>query len=493
MMSIDIEGMTIGDISRQLRSKKLSPVELTNLFLQRIKRLNPVLNAYVTLTEERACADAKTAEKEISLGRYRGPLHGIPFSIKDNLATRRIRTTAGSKVLTGWVPHHDATVVERLRKAGAVILGKTNMHEWASGGTTINPYYGTTCNPWDLKRIPGGSSGGSASAVAANLCLASIGTDNAGSVRNPASFCGTVGLKATYGRVSRYGDVPGTGGFSTDHFGIFTKTISDCATVLKRIAGYDARDPLSSEEPVPNYSRDLGKTVKGLKFGVLRGYFEENFSAEVKTAIDEAARLLRSLGMKKVEFSIPHMDLIPAVQTVTSRVENIVHLMPHMKSRPDDFSRPLLHRLIGSMMIPASSYVTAQRVRRIICEEFDKAFEKLDVILTPTTPITAPTIEECQQGFVEIDGKRIALQPAGISLGTTCTVPFNVTGLPAVSLCCGFSSLGLPIGLQIVGGNFAERAIFQVAHAYEQAARWFQRRPVIGDTKGQANITVGPG
>jgi aspartyl-tRNA(Asn)/glutamyl-tRNA(Gln) amidotransferase subunit A len=479
MKPIDIEAMTIGEVSQHIRSKKLSPVELTNMFLQRIKSLNPVLNAYVTLTEERACADAKAAEKEISRGKYRGPLHGIPVSIKDNLATRGVRTTAGSKVLAEWVPDHDATVVERLKNAGAIILGKTNMHEWASGGTTINPYYGTTCNPWDLKRVPGGSSGGSASAVAASLCLASIGTDNAGSVRNPASFCGTVGLKATYGRVSRFGDVPGTGGFSSDHFGIFSKSISDCAAVLKNIAGHDPRDPLSSEYPAPNFSGDIGKTVKGLKFGILRGYFEAKVSGEVRTAIDEAARLLHSLGMKKVDFSIPHMDLIPAVQTVTSRVENIVHLRPHMKSRPNDFSRPLLHRLIGSLMIPASTYVTAQRVRRIICEEFEKAFEKLDVIITPTTPITAPTIEECKQGFVEIDGRRTALQPAGVSLGTLCTVPFNVTGLPAVSLCCGFSSLGLPIGLQIVGGNFEESRIFQVAHACEQAGKWFERRPLM--------------
>jgi aspartyl-tRNA(Asn)/glutamyl-tRNA(Gln) amidotransferase subunit A len=183
--------------------------------------------------------------------------------------------------------------------------------------------------------------------------------------------------------------------------------------------------------------------------------------------------------MKKVEFSIPHMDLIPAVQTVTSRVENIVHLMPHMKSRPNDFSRPLLKRLIGSLMIPASTYVTAQRVRRIICEEFEKVFENLDVIITPTTPITAPTIEECTQGFVDVDGRKIAFQPVGISLGTTHTVPFNVTGLPAVSLCCGFSSLEMPIGLQIVGGNFEEGRIFQVAHAYEHAAGWFERRPVM--------------
>jgi aspartyl-tRNA(Asn)/glutamyl-tRNA(Gln) amidotransferase subunit A len=479
MKSIDLEAMTIGEIARQIRGKKLSPVELTNLFLERIKKLNPVLNAYVTITEERARADARVAEKEISRGRYRGPLHGIPFSIKDNLATKGIRTTAGSKVLAEWVPEHDATVVERLKKAGAIILGKTNMHEWASGGTTINPYYGTTRNPWDLKRVPGGSSGGSASAVAASLCLGSIGTDNAGSVRNPASFCGTVGLKATYGRVSRFGDVPGTGGFSSDHFGIFSKSIKDCVAILQAIAGYDPKDPLSSEYLVGNFSRDIGKSVKGLRFGILNGYFEDKVADEVKTAIDESARLLHSLGMKKVEFSIPHVDLIPAVQTVTSRVENVVHLMPHMKSRPSDFSRPLLHRLIGSLMIPASSYVTAQRVRRIICEEFEKTFDKLDVIVTPTTPITAPTIEECQQGFVEIDGKRTALQPAGISLGTTFTVPFNVTGLPAVSLCCGFSSFGLPIGLQIVGGNFEESKVFQVAHAYEQAARWFERRPDI--------------
>jgi aspartyl-tRNA(Asn)/glutamyl-tRNA(Gln) amidotransferase subunit A len=353
------------------------------------------------------------------------------------------------------------------------------MHEWASGGTTINPYYGTTRNPWDLERIPGGSSGGSAAAVAASLCLGSIGTDNAGSVRNPASFCGTVGLKATYGRVSRFGDVPGTGGFSTDHFGVFSKSIKDCALILQAIAGFDPKDPLSSESLVGNFSREIGKSVKGLKFGILGGYFEEKVAPEVKTAIDEATRLLRSLGMKKVEFSIPHMDLIPAVQTVTSRVENVVHLMPHMKSRPNDISRPLLHRLIGSLLIPASIYVTAQRVRRIICEEFETTFDKLDVIVTPTTPITAPTIEECKLGFIEINGKQVALQPTGISLGTTFTVPFNVTGLPAVSLCGGFSSSGLPIGLQIVGKNFAESRIFQVAHAYEQAAGWFERSPEI--------------
>ncbi len=265
MKERDLQGLTIAAVSVRIRSGEISPVELTTLYFGRIKRLNPILKAYMTLTEKQALADAKTAESEIKSGKLRGPLHGIPFSIKDNLATRGVRTTAGSKILSEWKPDFDATVVARLKKAGAVILGKTNMHEFASGGTTINPFYGTTCNPWDMKRIPGGSSGGSAAAVAAGMCMASIGTDNAGSVRNPASLCGTVGLKATYGRVSRFGGVHGTGGFSTDHFGVFTRTVEDCALVLQTIAGYDPKDPLSSEEPVLNYSKSIGNEVKGLR------------------------------------------------------------------------------------------------------------------------------------------------------------------------------------------------------------------------------------
>jgi len=477
--SIDLEALTLSEAAREIRAKRLSPVELTDLYLERIKKLNPVLNAYMTLTEEQARKDAKAAEKEIARGKYRGPLHGIPVSIKDNLATRGVRTTAGSKVLADWIPDHDATVVARLKAAGAIMLGKTNMHEWASGGTTINPYFGTTHNPWNVACIPGGSSGGSAAAVAASLCLVSIGTDNAGSVRNPASYCGTVGLKATYGRVSRFGNVGGTGGFSSDHFGIFTKTIGDCATVLKTIAGHDPRDPLSSEAPVPNYHRDLGKPVKGLRFAVLRGYCEELISREVKVAFDDSVRALRALGMKQAEISIPHIDLIQPVQTVTSRVENIVHLMPHLKTRSSDISRPLLLRLIGSLMIPASTYINAQRARRILCDEFDQALQKVDVILSPTTPISAPTIEESQQGFIELNGKKLSLQPAGISLGTTFTVPFNVTGLPAVSVPCGFTTRGLPMGLQIVGNNFDECRVLQVAHAYEQSAKWLARRPSL--------------
>ncbi len=477
MKERDLEGLTISVVAARIRSGEISPVELTTLYLGRIKRLNPILNAYITLTEKQALADAETAESEIKGGKHRGPLHGIPFSIKDNLATRGVRTTAGSKILSEWKPDFDATVVARLKKAGAVILGKTNMHEFASGGTTINPYYGTTCNPWDMKRIPGGSSGGSAAAVAAGMCMASIGTDNAGSVRNPASLCGTVGLKATYGRVSRFGGVHGTGGFSTDHFGVFTRTVEDCALVLEAIAGYDPKDPLSSEEPVLNYSKSIGNEVKGLRVGLVKGYFDSLMVGEVKGVFEEAVKKLESLGMLVEEISIPHSDLIPAVQTATSRVENVSTQDHYLRTRPRDYSPTLLYRHICALMIPAATYVTAQRVRRIICQEFDDTLQRVHVIAAPSVAFSAPTIEECNRGFLEVDGRRINFRDVRGNLGTLCTLPFNVTGHPALSVCCGFSSSGLPIGMQIVGRPFQESMVFQVAHAYERAARWYAKNP----------------
>jgi aspartyl-tRNA(Asn)/glutamyl-tRNA(Gln) amidotransferase subunit A len=240
------------------------------------------------MTEEAAVAAARKAEREIVKGKYRGPLHGIPFSIKDNIAVKGVTTTAGSKILSDWVPDFDATVVERLKEAGAVILGKTNMHEWAKGSNSINPFYGTSRNPWDTTRTPGGSSGGSAVAVAAGLCLASLGTDSAGSVRNPASLCGTVGLKPTLGRVSSFGGVAGTGGYTVNHFGVITKTVKDCALVLARVAGHDPNDPLSSEEPVPNYIKPIGLPVKGMKIGIIKGYFDQFLIGEVRHAFEEA-------------------------------------------------------------------------------------------------------------------------------------------------------------------------------------------------------------
>jgi aspartyl-tRNA(Asn)/glutamyl-tRNA(Gln) amidotransferase subunit A len=271
MKALEPERLTISEIAPLIRKKQISPLELTRGYLDRIRTLNPLLNAYLAITEDSAVAAARKAEREITKGNYRGPLHGIPFSIKDNIAVKGVTTTAGSKILSDWVPDVDATVVEKLREAGVVILGKTNMHEWAKGSNSINPFYGTSRNPWDTTRVPGGSSGGSAVAVAAGLCLASLGTDSAGSVRNPASLCGTVGLKPTLGRISSFGGVEGTGGYTVNHFGIFTRTVKDCALVLQQLAGHDPKDPLSSDEPVPNYAKPIGGPVKGMKLGIIKG------------------------------------------------------------------------------------------------------------------------------------------------------------------------------------------------------------------------------
>lgn len=482
MTEQDLAALTIAESSTRIRRRELSPVEITELCLRRMRSLNPVLNAYVTVTEEQAVAASRRAEKEIVAGNYRGPLHGIPFSVKDNIATEGIRTAAGSKILSDWKPETDATIVARLKEAGAILLGKTNMHEWASGSTTINPFYGTTRNPWDTQRITGGSSGGSAAAVVTSMGLASLGTDNMGSVRIPAAMCGVVGLKPTYGRISRFGDVPGTGGESTDHFGILTKTVEDCALVLEAIAGYDSGDPLSAEEPVPAYSKSISKQVGDLRLGLIKGYFDQLMAdelmlPEVRNAFLQAIELLRSLGMKTEEVSVPHLDLVPLVQNCTSRVENVAAHIPYLKTRPRDYSSALLYRQICALTIPAETYVIAQKVRRIICQEFDAALRRVDVIATPTVGTFAPTIDECKQGFIHVDGKKISLQDRRGNFAVLCTMPFNLTGLPAISICCGFSSLRVPIGLQLAGRSYEESTLLRVAHFYERTSGWYRLTP----------------
>jgi aspartyl-tRNA(Asn)/glutamyl-tRNA(Gln) amidotransferase subunit A len=478
-MSVDLETASISDVASQLRRKELSPLEVTRLYLERAKRLNPLLNAYVTLTEERALADAARAEQEIQRGLYRGPLHGIPFSIKDNLATNGVRTTAGSKILDDWVPDHDATVVKRLKDAGAIVLGKTNMHEWALGGTTINPFYGTTRNPWDTERIAGGSSGGSAVAVAAGMCLASIGTDSAQSVRNPASMCGIVGLKPTYGRVSQYGTVPGTGAYSTNHTGVLTRTVGDCAWVLQMIAGDDDNDPQSSQESVPNYAQSLGREVRGLRIGLLRGFFDENMASEVRENFTQAMETLKQLGMQVEEVTTPHINLIPAIKVCTSRVENAAAHDPYLRTRARDYSKQTLYSYISALLTPATTYVMAQRARRLVCDEFDELLKRVQLLVLPTIPFPVPSIEECQSGVIEIDGKKIKRQDARGGLESLCCIPFNVTGLPAISVCCGFSKSRMPMGMQIAGGAFQEDLVLRVAQAYERATEWYKLRPKL--------------
>ncbi|MSP40176.1 MAG: hypothetical protein EXR70_16940 [Deltaproteobacteria bacterium] len=482
MNARDLESLTIAGLAPEISRRKISPVEVTRLFLERIERVNPTLNAYVTVTADNARADAKKAEEEIAQGNYRGPLHGIPFSIKDNIATQGVRTTAGSKILADWIPDFDATVVAKLKQAGAVILGKTNLHEWALGGTTINPFYGTTRNPWDQQRIAGGSSGGSGAAVAASLCLGSIGTDSAQSVRNPGSMCGVVGLKPTYGRISQYGTVAGTGAYSCNHTGILAKNVEDAALVLQAVAGHDPHDPLSAGQAVGNYQASIGKGVKNLRVGILRGYFEEDMAAEVKETFRQAIAVLKCLGIQTEDVTIPHMDLIPAVKVCTSRVENASAHERNLRTRPGDYSRQTLFAYLSALLVPASAYLMAQRVRRLICGEFHELLQRVQLLALPTVPFTVPTIDECNAGWLDIDGKKIRRQDERGGADSLCAIPFNVTGLPAMSVPCGFSKAGTPIGMQLAAGPFQEELIFSVAHAYEQATEWHERKPRLMST-----------
>jgi aspartyl-tRNA(Asn)/glutamyl-tRNA(Gln) amidotransferase subunit A len=479
MNAQDVENLTIAGLAPQIKNRKVSPVEVTRLFLERIERINPILNAYVTVTADDALADATRAENEIGHGGYRGPLHGIPFSIKDNIATKGVRTTAGSKILDQWKPDFDATVVAKLKEAGAVILGKTNLHEWALGGTTINPFYGTTRNPWDLNRIAGGSSGGSAAAVASSLCLGSIGTDSAQSVRNPGSMCGIIGLKPTYGRISQYGTVPGTGAYSCNHTGILTKNVEDAAIVLQAVAGHDRQDPLSADKPVANYCASIGRNIKNLRVGILRGYFEEDMAKEVKETFYEAIAVLQRLGMETEDVTIPHMDLMPAVKVCTSRVENASAHERNLRTRARDYSKQTLYAYLSALLVPASAYLMAQRVRRIICDEFHDLLKRVQLFALPTVPFTVPTIDECNTAWLNIDGKTVRRQDERGGADGLCAIPFNVTGFPSMSVPCGFAKAGTPIGMQIASGPFQEEFIFSAAHAYEQATEWHKRKPNI--------------
>ena len=479
MVENDLATLSISEVAPKIRSGEVSPVALTKLYIERIERLNPLLSAYLTPTPESALEEAAAAEKEIRSGGYRGPLHGIPVSIKDNYATRGVRTTAGAKALSDWKPDFDATVVTRLREAGAVSLGKTNMHEWAKGSHGINPFYGTPCNPWDRDRIPGGSSSGSAVAVAAGMCMATVGTDAAGSVRNPSSLCGIVGLKPTYGRVSVFGGVPGTGGYSTNHFGPLTRTVADCATMMQVIAGHDPQDPLSSREPVPDYAASLGAPVDGMRVGIVKGYFERFASKEVSQAVANALDTLRSLGMTVEEVTVPHMDLIPAVQLCASRVESTADAEYYLRNHARDYSPSMLSTQIQALTVTGFHYNQSQRIRRLICEGFDEALDRVDVIVAPTSPIPALSIEESMSSFVTVDGRKTPLQGPDGNFLTLCTIPFNVNGLPSLSINCGFSEGGLPIGMQIAAGAFREDTVLKVAHAYEQAAPWAGRVPQL--------------
>ena len=455
---------TIVQLAPRLRRKDVSPVELTRACLDRIEKLNPVLNAFITVTAESALAEARAAEIEISRGEWRGPLHGIPIALKDLIDTAGTRTTAASGLYQNRVPAEDAEVVCRLRRAGAVIPGKNNLHEFAYGGSSLVSFFGDVHNPWNVEHVAGGSSGGSAAAVAAEFCYAAIGTDTAGSIREPAALCGCVGIKPTYGRVSARGVIPLS--WSLDHVGPLAATVGDAAAVLQVIAGYDPLDVGSADVPVSDYVSGLGEATKALRVGVPRAYFFDDLDDEVRAGVEQALVVIRTLVAEIRDVRIE----VTSDRTVQA-AESFAYHADHVARTPELYQPETLRRIRSGENISAEQYIQRRRELDWERRRARDFFADVDLLVTPATPIPAPAI-----GDLKKDPE--ALRPAELKLLRN-TRPFNVWGLPAVSLPCGFTKSGLPIGLQIAGPPWREDLVLRLAHAYESATAWHERRPAV--------------
>ena len=450
---------TLLDAANQLRSKFVSPVELTRRGLADIEKLNPILNAFITVNAEQALDAARQAEAEIMRGEWRGPLHGIPIGLKDLIDIAGFPTTAASAVLKNRVALEDAEVVRRLKAAGAVILGKQNLHEFAYGGSSLISYFGAVRNPWDHTRISGGSSGGSAAAVATGLGYAAIGTDTAGSIREPAALCGIVGLKPTYGRVSTRGVIPLSQ--SLDHVGPLARTASDCAVILQAIAEADPGDAGKSRPP--DFISDM-QEKSTLRVGVPRAFFFENLDPEVAAAMDEALAVVQGVAKEMREISLPVSTdrTLPMVEVFTYHAQFV-------ETTPELYQPETLRRIQAGSAIAWSDYTRSLRELKAARREIGRIFDTVDVLVTPTTPFPAPAIGLLQQN-------PDLLRPQELLLLRN-TRPFNVWGLPAISVPCGFTRAGLPIGLQIAGPHWREDGVLQLAYAYEHATAWHKRSP----------------
>jgi aspartyl-tRNA(Asn)/glutamyl-tRNA(Gln) amidotransferase subunit A len=465
---VDLTTLTIAEASKRMMRKELSPVELTQAALARISALNPRLNAFITVLEDRASTAAKAAEQEIMSGQRRGPLHGIPIALKDLYATKGVRTTAGSKILQDFVPTEDATVTRLLAEAGTILLGKTHMNEFAYGPDGDNGHYGRVRNPWNLERITGGSSSGSGAALAASLCLGALGSDTGGSIRIPAALCGIAGIKPTYGRVSRYGLTPLS--WCLDHAGPMAKTVEDVALLLRAMAGYDPNDPASARRPVPEYTAALSGDVRGLRIGIPREYFFDLLDPEVERAIHQAMEELRSLGASLHDVSWPALRYVTLAALIIVLVEASAFHDAWIRTRPHDYSPDIALRLKWGLLLPASAYLKAQRLRTVLCREVAQLWSQADVLITPATMLAAPSPSETH---VRLGDRQLSTREAILRLMR----PFNLTGLPAISIPCGFTTAGLPIGLQIAGKPFDEATVLRVAYAYEQHTDWHRRQP----------------
>ncbi len=443
-------------------------MELTAAVLARTSAFEPQVHAYITPLLDEAAAAARQAEREIMSGRYRGPLHGIPIALKDNYWTAGVRTTAGAKIFADFTPPENGTVVARLREAGAIFTGKCNMHELALGGTTVNPHYGTTHNPWGLDRIPGGSSGGSAAATAAGFCFAATGTDTTGSIRAPASYCNLTGLKPTFGRVSIYGIVPLS--WSMDHAGPLTRTVEDAALFMNAIAGHDPKDPTSADVPVPDFTAGLDAPLRGLRLGVPRAYFFEPLDPEIGAAVETALGVLRDLGAEVEEVSFPSgaqaLDIYPFVQ----RPEAASFQEDYIRTQPEDYGADVRPSVELGGIILAVDYLRGQRLRTAMRQELDALLSRVDALVTPSTRAVASPIG---RPFTEVGG-----QPtSGTLINTGNTVAFNLTGSPALSVPCGFSSDGLPFGMQLAGRAWDEATLLRIGAAYQGATSWHEQHP----------------
>ncbi|WAM35575.1 Asp-tRNA(Asn)/Glu-tRNA(Gln) amidotransferase subunit GatA [Caldicellulosiruptor acetigenus] len=479
--------LTAHEAIELIKKKEVKCQEVVESVLERIKQVEDKVKSYITITEEQALENAKKIDEKIAKGEQVGSLYGLPIALKDNLCTDGIKTTCASKILYNFVPPYDATVVKKLKENDMTLLGKLNMDEFAMGSSTENSAFHTTRNPWDLERVPGGSSGGSAAAVAADEAFFTLGSDTGGSIRQPASLCGVVGMKPTYGRVSRFGLVAFAS--SLDQIGPLTKDVEDCAIAMNIICGHDPYDATSAPIEVPDFTKALKNDVKGLKIGVPREYMEKGVNDEVKKAVEKALELLKSLGAQYEEFSIPIVEYaLPTYYIIASseassnlarydgikygyRTQNYDDLIDlYKKTRSEGFGAEVKRRImLGTYALSAgyydAYYKKGLQVRTLIKRAFDEAFQKYDVIITPTSPTTAFKI-----------GERVS-NPLEMYMSDICTVPVNIAGLPAISIPCGFDSKGLPIGLQIIGKAFDEQTILRVAYTYEQNSGYRNLKP----------------
>lgn len=470
MDALELCYMSAGDLARLIRDRQVSPVEVIDAHLARIEATEPTLNSFITLLPDHAREAARRAETQIQAGNYRGPLHGIPVGLKDLFNTAGVRTTSGSRILDNFIPTEDCTVAARFQQAGAILLGKLNMHQFAYGPTGENFDYGHMHNPWNPELVTGGSSGGSGSAAAAGQCTITMGSDTGGSVRIPAALCGIVGLKPTYGLVSRAGLTPLS--WRLDHPGPMVRTVEDAALIMNVIAGHDPADPATTTREVPDYTGALTGSVEGLRIGVVREYFDAPLDSEVETAVRAAIAQLSEMGATVTEVSLPMFADAQAISGTILMSEAAAYHRDLLARDGDKLTPSVRLRLEAGLFVSAADYLKAQQARARFNYEMAQLLREVDLLAGPSEPITAPPILATE---VEIGERTVGT----VGALTQYTRPYNISGTPAISVPCGFSQAGMPIGLQLAGRAFDEVAVLRAAHAYEQATGWHTRRPPV--------------